>query len=77
MASCGQPAGAIVTRGHSRLQRRARKRGRLQGAHKGLPPAAIPAASNGDGASLRGGRPLERGGDSGTHDAVVGDYDAL
>ncbi|RWW59339.1 hypothetical protein BHE74_00033731 [Ensete ventricosum] len=36
--NCGQPAGAAATRGHIRLQRDARKGGRLQGAHKGLPP---------------------------------------
>ncbi|RRT35060.1 hypothetical protein B296_00031267 [Ensete ventricosum] len=44
--------------GDSRLQHDARKGGRLQGARKGLLPAANPTASRGSGASRRGGRPL-------------------
>ncbi|RZS17744.1 hypothetical protein BHM03_00049926 [Ensete ventricosum] len=55
---CGQPVGAVATRGHSRLQHGARKGGRLQGARKGLSPAASPVASRGGGTSRRGGRPL-------------------
>ncbi|RWV85676.1 hypothetical protein GW17_00052513, partial [Ensete ventricosum] len=55
-----QPAGAAAACGHSRLQRDARKGGQQQGTRKGPPPAASPAASKGDGASHRGGRPLAR-----------------
>ncbi|RWV81161.1 hypothetical protein GW17_00057446, partial [Ensete ventricosum] len=53
-----QPVGALVARGHTRLQHRARKGGQLQGARKGLPPVTNPAANRGDGADRRGGRPL-------------------
>ncbi|RRT58449.1 hypothetical protein B296_00018141 [Ensete ventricosum] len=55
---CGQPIGATVARKHSRLQRGACKGGRLQGARKGLPPAASPDAKSGGDANCRGGRPL-------------------
>ncbi|RRT32518.1 hypothetical protein B296_00056479, partial [Ensete ventricosum] len=41
-----------------RLQRDARKEGRLQGTCKGLPFVASTAASKGDGDNHRGGRPL-------------------
>ncbi|RWV77825.1 hypothetical protein GW17_00061293, partial [Ensete ventricosum] len=78
VAGCdqGQPireAGALVGAaarrgyGHTRLQRGARKGGRLQGARKGgwlqgaakwLPPTASPAASRGGDVGRRGGRPL-------------------
>ncbi|RWW37097.1 hypothetical protein BHE74_00057838 [Ensete ventricosum] len=56
----GQPAGAAAARGHTRLQHRARKGGWPQGARKGLPPAANPIATRGDGAGRRGGLPLAR-----------------
>ncbi|RWW69172.1 hypothetical protein BHE74_00023254 [Ensete ventricosum] len=42
-------------RGHTLLQRDTRNGDRLQGACKGLSPAASPAASKGDGADRRGG----------------------
>ncbi|RZS19666.1 hypothetical protein BHM03_00052099 [Ensete ventricosum] len=57
-AGCGQPVGAAADLGHNRLQRGTHKGGRLQGTHKGLPPAASPTAGRGDGASRKGGRPL-------------------
>ncbi|RZS12410.1 hypothetical protein BHM03_00043847 [Ensete ventricosum] len=47
-----------AARGNTRLQRDARKGGRLQGAHKGLPPAASPTASRGSDVDRRGGRSL-------------------
>ncbi|RWW19814.1 hypothetical protein GW17_00016104 [Ensete ventricosum] len=53
-----QPAGAATARWHTRLQRDARKGGRLQGARKGLSLAANPTTSRGGGADRRGGRPL-------------------
>ncbi|RWV78747.1 hypothetical protein GW17_00060231, partial [Ensete ventricosum] len=54
----GACKGKPARRGGSRLQRGARKGGRLQGARKGLPPAASSTANRGDGANRRGGRPL-------------------
>ncbi|RZR92381.1 hypothetical protein BHM03_00020684, partial [Ensete ventricosum] len=45
-------------RGHTRLQHDACKGGRLQGARKGLSPAASPTASKGGGTGRKGGRPL-------------------
>ncbi|RZR82141.1 hypothetical protein BHM03_00008504 [Ensete ventricosum] len=50
--------GALAARGHTSLQRDACKGGRLLGARKGLPPVASPAASRGDSAGSKGGRPL-------------------
>ncbi|RWW10421.1 hypothetical protein GW17_00026035 [Ensete ventricosum] len=49
---------AAAAHGHTRLQRGARKGGRLQDARKGLVPAASPAASRDGGADRRGRRPL-------------------
>ncbi|RWV81201.1 hypothetical protein GW17_00057404 [Ensete ventricosum] len=49
---------ASAARKDTCLQPGARKVGRLQGARKGLPPAASPAASRGGGTGRRGGRPL-------------------
>ncbi|RWW38704.1 hypothetical protein BHE74_00056048 [Ensete ventricosum] len=43
---------------HDRLQRSARKGGRLQDARKGLPPTANPTASRNDDANYRGDHPL-------------------
>ncbi|RZS27797.1 hypothetical protein BHM03_00061322 [Ensete ventricosum] len=45
-------------REHSRLQCDARKGGQLEGARKGLPPAASPVASGGGDAGRKGGYPL-------------------
>ncbi|RRT44882.1 hypothetical protein B296_00050303 [Ensete ventricosum] len=57
----GRPAslaGVAVTRGHTRLQRGARKGSRLQSTRKGLPPAASLVANRGGGIGRSGGRPL-------------------
>ncbi|RWV78113.1 hypothetical protein GW17_00060971 [Ensete ventricosum] len=72
---------AVVAHGHDRLRP----------AHKGLPPMARPLGATAHDAPARGSRLCrgndggveggkerarwERGGDSGTHDAVAGDYD--
>ncbi|RZS23279.1 hypothetical protein BHM03_00056186, partial [Ensete ventricosum] len=70
------PKGATARWGGNRWQR---------GARKGLPPVTSPTASRGGDAGHKGGRPLagrlsagkssHRLRDSGTHDAVAGDYD--
>ncbi|RRT50464.1 hypothetical protein B296_00004167 [Ensete ventricosum] len=57
--------GAVALRGNSQhgrqpLAARRPPRGRLQGARKGLSPAASPATSRGGGAHRRGGHPLAR-----------------
>ncbi|RRT41380.1 hypothetical protein B296_00049220, partial [Ensete ventricosum] len=47
-------AGTAAARGHTHLKCSACKGGQLQGARKGLPPAASPAASRGDGTGRKG-----------------------